>query len=46
METFNTYTELKEIPYQRLKQYDPSIWKNYNAIEPLEEMKSFNAKNN
>ena len=45
METFSTYTELKEVPYQRLKQYDPSIWKNYNAIEPLAEMKSFNAEN-
>ncbi|MFK2820231.1 carboxypeptidase-like regulatory domain-containing protein [Flavobacteriaceae sp. LMIT009] len=42
---FNAYKELKEIPYERLKRYDASIWKNYNAIEPLEEMKTFNAEN-
>jgi hypothetical protein len=42
---FNAYKELKEIPYERLTRYNPSIWKNYNAIEPLEEMKSFNAEN-
>lgn len=45
MENFNAYTEPKEIPYQKLKKYDPNIWKNYNAIEPLEEMKSFKAEN-
>ncbi|WP_347926004.1 carboxypeptidase-like regulatory domain-containing protein [Pontimicrobium sp. SW4] len=38
---FTSYTELEDVPYQKLKQYDPSIWKAYNAIEPLEEMKRF-----
>lgn len=31
----------KEFEYQILKKYDPSIWKGYNIIEPLEEMKKF-----
>ncbi len=39
--TFTSFTEPEDIPYQTLKQYDPSIWKAYNAIEPLEEMKRF-----
>jgi len=38
---FSAFTELKEVPYQKLNQYDPSIWRAYNAIEPLEEMKRF-----
>ncbi len=38
---FNNYKEPKTIKYQKLKQYDPEIWKAYNAIEPLEEMKQF-----
>ncbi len=31
----------KEFEYQTLKKYDPNIWKGYNIIEPLEEMKKF-----
>lgn len=31
----------KEFEYQILKKYDPNIWKDYNVIEPLEEMKKF-----
>lgn len=38
---FSSFTEPKEVPYQTLKQYNPDIWKAYNAIEPLEEMKRF-----
>lgn len=38
---FASFTEPEDVPYQTLKQYDPSIWKAYNAIEPLEEMKRF-----
>jgi len=38
---FSAFTELEDVPYQKLNQYDPSIWKTYNAIEPLEEMKRF-----
>lgn len=38
---FTSFTEPEDVPYQTLKQYDPSIWKAYNAIEPLEEMKRF-----
>jgi len=38
---YNTFLEPKDVPYQTLKAYDASIWKSYNAIEPLEEMKRF-----
>ncbi|MFT5215269.1 MAG: hypothetical protein ACI83H_000377 [Glaciecola sp.] len=38
---FDAYVELEDVPYQKLNTYDPSIWKSYNAIEPLEEMKRF-----
>lgn len=31
----------KEFEYIKLKRYDPKIWKDYTAIEPLEEMKQF-----
>lgn len=31
----------EEFEYIRLKRYDPKIWKDYTAIEPLEEMKQF-----
>jgi len=31
----------KEFEYQILKKYDPNIWKGYNIIEPVEEMKRF-----
>lgn len=31
----------EEFEYTRLKKYDPKIWKDYTAIEPLEEMKQF-----
>lgn len=37
---FDTVTE-KEFEYQILKKYDSNIWKDYNIIEPLEEMKRF-----
>ncbi len=30
-----------EFEYQVLKKYDPTIWKGYTIIEPLEEMKRF-----
>lgn len=31
----------KEFQYLMLKRYDPEIWKEYSAIEPLTEMKSY-----
>jgi len=34
-------TKEEEFEYIRLKKYDPKIWKDYTAIEPLEEMKQF-----
>lgn len=40
-ETYNALTESKTVEFIKLKQYDPSIWKNYTVLEPLEEMKQF-----
>lgn len=39
-EDFNTANTTK-LNYIEIKQYDPNIWKDYNIIEPLEEMKKF-----
>ncbi|WP_293892709.1 carboxypeptidase-like regulatory domain-containing protein [Flavobacterium sp.] len=33
----------EEFKYLQLRRYDPKIWKDYGAIEPLEEMKQFQA---
>lgn len=41
---YNQLSENKTVDFIKLKQYDPSIWKDYNAIEPLEEMKQFKVK--
>ena len=38
---YNSFTQPENVPYQELDQYDPNIWKDYNVIEPLEEMKQF-----
>ena len=45
--TASEITKIKEDDFKFLsiKSYDPKIWKNYNAIEPLEEMKRFKATN-
>ncbi|SDB39254.1 CarboxypepD_reg-like domain-containing protein [Flavobacteriaceae bacterium MAR_2010_188] len=42
---FKNYTEPKEIPYLLLSQYDSSIWKNTEVLEPLSEMKDYNSEN-
>lgn len=45
--TQDLYTQLEEnttVEFIKLKQYDPSIWKDYTVIEPLEEMKQFRVK--
>ena len=38
-----TIEKVKEddFSFTNLKSYDPSIWKNYSSIEPIEEMKQF-----
>ncbi|MGO4820777.1 MULTISPECIES: carboxypeptidase-like regulatory domain-containing protein [unclassified Flavobacterium] len=33
----------EDFKYLNIKSYDPMIWKDYNAIEPLQEMKQFKA---
>ena len=45
--TASEITKIKEDDFKFLsiKSYDPKIWKNYNAIEPLEEMKRFKVSN-
>jgi hypothetical protein len=32
-----------DFKFTNIKSYDPRIWKDYNAIEPLQEMKRFKA---
>lgn len=41
---FNSITEAKKVNFIQLKQYDPSIWKDYTIMEPLEELKKFKVK--
>jgi hypothetical protein len=38
---YNQFTQPEHIIYQELDRYDANIWKDYNVIEPLEEMKQF-----
>lgn len=38
---YDALTESKTVEFIKLKQYDPSIWKDYTVLEPLEEMKQF-----
>ncbi len=40
-ETYNALFESKTVEFIKLKQYDPSIWKDYTVLEPLGEMKQF-----
>lgn len=39
--SFNGITEAKKVDYINLKQYDPSLWKDFTIMEPLEELKKF-----
>ncbi|NQX85729.1 MAG: hypothetical protein HRT67_07460 [Flavobacteriaceae bacterium] len=39
--TYDAYEQKENVKFQKLSQYDPNIWKTYNAIEPIEEMKQF-----
>ena len=39
--TYSSFKQPQDIKFEKLSYYDPSIWKAYNAIEPLEEMKQF-----
>jgi hypothetical protein len=32
-----------DFTYKKIKKYDPALWTKYGAIEPLEEMKRFQA---
>lgn len=41
-ETFDGVKET-DFKYQTLTRYDPSLWKDYSGIEPLQEMKRFDA---
>ncbi|MEM9680981.1 MAG: carboxypeptidase-like regulatory domain-containing protein [Bacteroidota bacterium] len=38
---YDTYSEDKKVSYESLSSYDPTIWAEYNALEPLKEMKEF-----
>lgn len=39
---YKNYNEKNKIDYETPKIYDISIWKDYNILEPLNDMKSFN----
>lgn len=41
---YNDITIQEKVPYEELEAYNPSIWAKYNALEPLEEMKSFKSE--
>ena len=38
---YSSYTEKQKINYSTPKTYDPTIWSDYNVLEPLNEMKNF-----
>lgn len=38
---FDAFKQPKTVKYQELKRYDPSIWSDYNVLEPVSEMKQF-----
>ena len=42
--TYNEISEPKNVDFIELKQYDPSLWKDYSIMEPLEELKKFKAE--
>lgn len=39
--TYNSYTEKTRIDFEKPKTYDPTIWGDYNVLEPLNDMKNF-----
>lgn len=41
---FNTFTEKEKTKFINLKRYNSEIWKQYNVLEPLNEMKNFTAE--
>ena len=40
---YDSFKQEKVVPYQLLSKFDATIWQNEETIEPLEEMKKFNA---
>ena len=42
--TYNEIVEPINVDFIELKQYDPSLWKDYSIMEPLEELKKFKAE--
>ncbi|PZR20723.1 MAG: hypothetical protein DI539_10000 [Flavobacterium psychrophilum] len=41
-EQFNKITEAEKYDINYISKYDPSIWKNYNILAPVEAIKSYN----
>lgn len=41
LQQFNEVNEIKETKYEELQRYKPELWKAYNVLEPLEDMKNF-----
>ena len=46
LEDFKLINQNKTVPYQTLKKFESSIWKNEETLEPLEEMKRFGTNQN
>lgn len=42
-EDYENIKQVKTVPYVKLNKYDPTIWGEDRTLEPLEEMKQFNA---
>ena len=41
---YNTLKEKKKVPYKTAKSYSAEIWKDYEVLEPLQELKDFNVE--
>ena len=41
---YNGFVESKHAEYKNIKNYDPAIWAEFSALEPLQEMKSFKSE--
>jgi hypothetical protein len=41
---YSRYEEVKHTEYKKIKNYDPTIWAEFTALEPLQEMKSFRSE--
>ena len=43
-EAFAGFTETEKFKVETLQQYDPTVWKEYQAISPVNDMKTFGSE--